>query len=445
MVSALSPAYQSWMNDAFGDLFPDERRSTCHDCAMCHAWEPAPAMVPEYLPALKCCTYFPNLTNFLVGRVLRDPDTAEGAARLRAAITRRAATPLGVHPSPSHTARYSARAMRFGRDEALRCPYLDGDKCSVWRHRNSVCQTFFCKIDGGVPAASVWTSLAGLLMLVEDKLAVHHVATLLGHPDGLRRMFGEHGQRVRISEGELAGVGGDGALEPALYAALWGPYAGREEAFFAACADQTDALTWDDVLQIGGPAVRALSEELRVRLAAREGGPPKRLRLAVIGVDVTWDETVTGDLAAAVPAILNDPMIVPRATWDALAEDAEGAIAALSDAERDRLWRGGLLVPGVAAHEERPLRPDDKLFAGRCRKYEESITFDGEGRAVVTISAGAAELTFDEPELLAFARALFANRAGFSVADALVWSDAPEEKVLETLHTLVGMEILERA
>src|SRR5688572_24082023 len=120
--SALIPLYSRWMRESLGASFAPEPRATCADCAMCR---PAPGgdVAPIFDPALKCCTYYPNLPNYLVGHGLR-----EGSPRLRAQIAaRRGLTPLGLDASPSYALRYGETAQHFGVDPALRCPYLDGD------------------------------------------------------------------------------------------------------------------------------------------------------------------------------------------------------------------------------------------------------------------------------------------------------------------------------
>lgn len=246
-MSTLPPLYERWVSELLGASPPGEPRSTCEACAMVRP-DPAPAEPgPHFLPELKCCMFMPKLPNFLVGRALLDPDPAgePGRASLRRRLHEGDATSVkGLGLPREYADRYQA-AMKegaFGLDLSLRCPHwLDagGGTCGIWRHRESVCTTWFCKHERGAKSRHFWHSLRQLLDAVEDALAAWCV------------------ERLDAREG-------------------WGRWAGREEAFYAACAREVEGLGWKDVTRIGGFALR-----FRVRMVkeawrglAERGVPP---------------------------------------------------------------------------------------------------------------------------------------------------------------------------
>jgi len=85
MASALPPLYETWMARALPGPIPAETRAPCQQCAMCppNAGAAAAPSSPDYFnPQTKCCTYLPQLPNFLVGRILADetPEMERGRA-----------------------------------------------------------------------------------------------------------------------------------------------------------------------------------------------------------------------------------------------------------------------------------------------------------------------------------------------------------------------------
>src|SRR5438132_6724241 len=133
------------MDELLAAPIPDEKVATCDDCVMCKSGAVAPL---SFHPELKCCTYVPELPNFLVGRILSDADPCGTAGR--ASLVARicdgvAVTPLGVGRSPSLERLYSQSGSDlFGRSAELRCPHYqpDSGRCGIWRHRNATCATW---------------------------------------------------------------------------------------------------------------------------------------------------------------------------------------------------------------------------------------------------------------------------------------------------------------
>jgi hypothetical protein len=217
--SSISADYGALLPDVFDGPAIVEARATCGDCAMC----PSPGVdaarglvVEHFLPSTKCCTYHPTLPNFLVGALLSDfnPDMADGRRRIVEAVARgEGVTPLGIAPPAEYARRYrEERPTSFGRSEVLLCPYYarSTGSCSIWRHRESVCTTFFCKHTLGATGHSFWMGLRAYLEHVEAALARDAAAHL-------------------VPEAHSGASG-------------WGEWRGREVDLYIACADHVRRL-----------------------------------------------------------------------------------------------------------------------------------------------------------------------------------------------------------
>ncbi|MBX3233192.1 MAG: hypothetical protein KIT84_20585 [Labilithrix sp.] len=234
----------------------EERRATCSDCAMCSRSE-APGTI-AFQPNLKCCTYHPTLPNFLAGAVLADPDMAEGQRRMRARIASRIGiTPQWVAPPRKHRVLLdAARTTSFGRSKVLLCPYFveeGGGLCSIWRHREAVCSTFFCKHDAGAAGHAFWTAHKRFTAHVEVVLARHAARAVF--PGAAEPDF----PRMKLTLEDLE----DRAPSEIDYAACWGEWAGREEDFYLRTFDVVRSVTRDEM-------DRLLAEEPRSEELARD-------------------------------------------------------------------------------------------------------------------------------------------------------------------------------
>jgi hypothetical protein len=351
------------MSELLGGVIPAETRATCDECVMCEHVAPE---AEAFNPATKCCTYVPVLPNFLVGQVLADPDreASVGRASVEARIAKRTAvTPLGLSRGAVPELLYQFGSARgFGRSRALRCPHYveEGGRCGIWRHRNGVCATWFCKHVRGEVGAAFWQRTQELLSTIEEDLARWCLLELGIGDTALARLFPliEHTERpegFRFAASEL-----DEVCDPAAYAAMWGGWAGRESEFFRACALLVEGADFSEVLRRCGPDVRvrvALVQAAWQRLVQPQ--LPEKLRpgqLKVIRVDAdTYRVTTYSSF---------DPFEMPRALFDALGHfdgrPTEDARAAVCGAGGPTLSTGlvremvdfGVLVPAGEAGPE---------------------------------------------------------------------------------------------
>ena len=258
--SVLPPLYARWVDSLLAAPVPAETRATCDDCAMCASEGELPQKSTAYFsPRVKCCSYQPKLANFLVGRALEEKDLAFSAGREtleRRIASRIGLTPLGLEQSAWIGALYEMSSGAFGRADALRCPhYLDvaGGRCGIWRNRNSVCATWFCKHERGAVGWAFWERLRELLTAIESSLATWCVLESDLDAEALDLLFRPHAGREPLTAEAL-----DDKPDPRTDA-LWGNWRGREREFYFDCARRVGILGWAEVETIGGARVAALA------------------------------------------------------------------------------------------------------------------------------------------------------------------------------------------
>ena len=252
---SLPPLYADWIDDLLGAPIPDETNATCLDCAMVVSGEPN-AAEGGFNPQTKCCTFLPELWNFLVGGVLLDesPEAARGRATVEARLDAGVAvTPLGLGRSSTYKLLYEhGGAQTFGQSRAMRCPHYlheQGGLCGVWRHRESTCATWFCKHVRGAVGYDFWEKLHQLLQCAEQSVAGWCLLELGVGTDQFGYLFrspqADRGKMLRPSD--VDGVATDAELR-----AAWGTWRGRERELYRECARLAATLDWPAVLRLGG-------------------------------------------------------------------------------------------------------------------------------------------------------------------------------------------------
>ena len=260
--------YGEWVEELLGGAIPVETEATCDDCAMCLDDTAGAGSCDFFFDRkTKCCTFVPELPNFLVGRMLEDDggDFAVGRAivekRLEEGV---GVTPLGISPSPTDQLLYehTTQSMAFGRNPNLRCPHYLGEsngRCGIWQYRTSACATWFCKHVRGAVGFRFWRSVHQLLLQVERDLKHWCVCELDVGIEALRKVVplvgGEPESVDPVCEGRL-----DGRLRKESYKTAWGNWLGREQEFFRVCGQLVKPLGWGDVREICSPEIRILEQ-----------------------------------------------------------------------------------------------------------------------------------------------------------------------------------------
>lgn len=266
ILDSLPALYRDLFPSFFQGSVPVEEKATCSACAMCEANNPLPVESVDgvnrfFRPDTKCCTYHPRLPNYLVGAILadEDPAMAEGRRRIQEKISRGVAmNPQWIKAPALYNLLYSNARQAFGRTEALRCPYYkaEGGLCTIWRYREAVCSTYFCKYVAGADGRKFWMTLKTWLTLAEIQLSRYAVLQLL--PDYV--LAGK--DKVDNAAAPLTVEDLDDKRLPAKeYAELWREWAGREADFYRACFESVRKLSseeFDNLLGLDGVVEQAI-------------------------------------------------------------------------------------------------------------------------------------------------------------------------------------------
>jgi hypothetical protein len=280
---------------------------------LCSKLEDGPTSLLTYDASIKCCTYLPELHNFLAGEILADcsPEAARGRETVESRLRSRAAvTPLGLLRPRAYTVLYRNQGRNdFGTTRSFRCPhYLEGGLCGVWQHRESTCATWFCKYTRGATGARFWRTLHHLLQSIERALARSCVLELDPGPESLALLMAPP-PLLGQDEEPL-----DGILEPRIYRKLWGLWAGREVAFYDECARIVAGLGWSEIVARCGPEValhgRVVAERFK-QLTSE--ALPRRLALGPFQVVALTEETARLSTYSRL-----DPIDVARPLLDVL-------------------------------------------------------------------------------------------------------------------------------
>ncbi len=355
--SPLPPLYQRWASEILQQPIPREPEATCDHCAMLppEGAVAEPGRATFYDPRTKCCTYHPHLPNFLVGAVLsdEDPGAAEGRARLEQRIAAGVGvTPLAIAAPRDVSLIYAAAPSGFGHAFSMRCPYYleEGGRCGVWRHRNAMCATWFCKHARAGVGSNFWRSVHRLLAALERSLAWWCVLELAPGRESLERLMPLH--RGNAGADSISAADLDRTRDPVEWRARWGRWNGREAEFFRAAAALVAPLSFDEVAARVGPeaaVARLLLEEAFRELGSQE--IPERLRTGPLQLI-----RLNGKKARVVGYSPLDPIDLPRRLLDLLgrfdgratAEVLDGLAAEgirLTPSLVRRLVDFGLLVP----------------------------------------------------------------------------------------------------
>ncbi len=355
--SALPPHHAAWLGLVLESGVPGEARAACDDCVMCE--RPAGRAgradsssvatrtgnrLPESEPhegglavrlletsgpffgaETKCCTYLPEIANFLVGGALKQPDGPgrQGVlGRIEAGI---AVTPLGLAKTPEFKARYEAHT--FGLKSSLRCPHYvesDGGTCGIWMQRNAICATWFCKFDRGNVSKRFWATTSRFFKLMEQGLARWCLTQLDPGASAVERL-------VHASDADRDRAASDATRDTS--SELWGRWFSRELEFFVACADLVAPLSPAQVLALAGPQAQLAAGLVRDAFAeVSTRKVPDPLRAAEVKVLAREPEGVRIETYSPL-----DPVEVPAALLDTLSEfDGQRANAEVLSAIRTR-------------------------------------------------------------------------------------------------------------
>lgn len=486
----LPPLLARWMESALGGEVPAEERCTCADCVMCAPVSGPLVGEPRFHAQTRCCTFEPTLPNYAVGMLLSDDTGASPAARRE--IGRRipsrgagrdpipmggppldgllpvGATPLGIEPSLRSSLLYRHRSPDdFGRRPDLGCPYLDGERvglCGIWRHRTSVCATWFCQHVRRSIGFRFWSTAKAMLSIVENGLSTWCLLELGLDSAAVRRLHTVLGTPRSLSEGKLQGwVDPEGHLDASQSRRLWGSWLGREEDLYRACGALVAELGWEDVRSVCGVRLRVAEAHLRTAFQAlTDARIPDTLCVGRFEAQFPAE----GVAVVRTTETLYDPMVLPGPLLDALTLfDGRPNRQVLQDMEArgvDRVPPLGALVDQGLLHppdgndlpgQDRsaaPLTPDSHLmfFRDFHGMEVESFLLSGEGgQQILRITCGPKEVDIPDPDLIELGRRLVVHQNGFVARDALGWAPPGVtytwDRIQELLSALLAEDVLQ--
>jgi Fe-S-cluster containining protein len=285
ILDSLPTLYRGIFPSFFQSPIPPETKATCSACAMCESANPiridsVDGVNRFFRPDTKCCTYHPRLPNYLVGAILSDEDAgmAEGRRRIQEKIARGVSVnPQWIKAPTRYNLLYMNARQAFGRSESLRCPYYEpnGGLCTIWRYREAVCSTYFCKYVAGADGRKFWMTLKTWLTLAEIQLSRYALLQLL--PDYV--LLGK--DKADNQSGPLTVEDLDDQRLPEKdYAELWHPWVGREEEFYRRSYEVVRALSSDEFENLLGiDGIIELSVLKRLHGNAVTASLPKTLKL----------------------------------------------------------------------------------------------------------------------------------------------------------------------
>jgi Fe-S-cluster containining protein len=259
---------------------------------------------------VKCCTYLPNLPNFLVGRVLldEDPQAAEGRETVITRIKQGfAVTPWGLEQTHHFKLMYRQSGGFFGRAASFRCPHLLArGGCGIYKNRPGVCGTYYCKHTRGSIGQHFWKMLNHWYAQIEVGLGTW-CATELGAP--IPQQSWSPGMDVALELSELGAP-----LDKSQYDRRWGKWIGKEEQFYQDAASLIQNLTWSDVKDLLGAEAEKQANIIQEAYNDLVGNSlPERARVAPFQIVGALD----GKLRVVAYSV-NDPLLVSRRVIEAL-------------------------------------------------------------------------------------------------------------------------------
>ena len=244
----LPDLYRKFLPDLFEQTIPVETLATCNDCAMCLKAGQAPLPNVDYFkPDVKCCSYFPKLPNYLVGALLSDKNPAmdEGRKRIREKIHKR----IGITQQAVDVPKKYSVLMKlggtksFGKNSALLCPYFvnEGGLCSIYKFRDSMCSTYFCKSVAGKQGLKFWDVFHSYLNQIQDTLSWYALDSLNCDVRSIWEYVNNR-QNDDLTPEDLDEIPADEEM----YHDLWRDWFGREEEFYRDCYRVIDSLTKEE-------------------------------------------------------------------------------------------------------------------------------------------------------------------------------------------------------
>lgn len=215
----------------------NETAATCDSCLMARS-----SSGYAYRDDMKCCTFWPFLFNFQVGKILKSKNIPTKQAEvIREFIKSPHAQPMGIAPSHEYQKKFIKLGLNaFGRSYELLCPYFDKhlSRCGVWEFRGSVCTSFYCVSSYGIQGIEFWGQMEAFMTKIENTLSYDALLMLGIEPTQANLCVQKLPQKLKSQKdsGEF----------------LWAGINLSREEFYLKSAEYVDSLTEKDFWKIMG-------------------------------------------------------------------------------------------------------------------------------------------------------------------------------------------------
>jgi hypothetical protein len=246
--------YHRFLPELLQKEIPFEAIATCHNCTFQRSAKRAQVNT-------KCCSYYPQLPNYLVGGILlgNNPNVAKQIIKKRLGVS-----PFGFR-KPLWYKKYE-KATRLNKNymlkssdcEILLCPFYDQGHCTIWPHREHACASWHCFSVGGDAGRDFYNQLDYILHYIERKLA-KYVANELGCKISLEHK--DLNSSALNADDELKQV------NQSRYEQLWAGWNNSEEAFYIEAYYLIQNLTQERFSLIMGNKLNELSENIQQALS----------------------------------------------------------------------------------------------------------------------------------------------------------------------------------
>jgi hypothetical protein len=278
--------YHKFLPPLFNEEIPSEAFTKCESCPMIAASreEMNEEVSKPFAPDTKCCTFMPRLPNYFAGAFLQDAETPLARKLLLQRIKeRRGIFPQGIFPDKKYRLLYEyGRNKGFGKSLKLQCPfYLQGEyNCSLWKYRESVCATWFCKHLAGDAGKAFWDDMRDIFKMIQEKLQDHVIQKLS------MSIVPPYGEDENLSSEDIDEL----AMSSKDYKLRWKQWEGKEEEFYIKSVEIINELSIDEFNRILGDdyaaSLKTLTEKHQLFVTI-----PETLTL---NTENTFEEVVPG-------------------------------------------------------------------------------------------------------------------------------------------------------
>jgi Fe-S-cluster containining protein len=246
--------YSNLLPDFFNNPLPEEELATCDNCVMLGDATGTNDLIKKGLfsPISKCCTFYPNLPNYLVGEILlsEDKTMVKGQNAIIELINNGSNTlPIGIRKPKKYELLFnSSSKLVYGKSSALICPYYNRENgfCSIWKSRNSICSTWFCKYTKGTDGEIFYDKLKRYLNHIEKTLS-NYAANKMGYSASeILNMYSDS-KNDKLNSFEI-----DEIKDIEKHKIIWGKYAGQEIEFYKNCYEIVSNLNQNNLNEIIG-------------------------------------------------------------------------------------------------------------------------------------------------------------------------------------------------